>query len=334
MLPAYHLVMRWLPLVLVSSVAAAAPGQISFKVTQGDLWDVSSKLSQASGCRVSWFGASRHKIDLDVTSASVWDVLAKLEIDHGVQTRFTFGGVSIEAPTAGSSGQRMMMAGDLKPPPTWTKHWRVAGTHAVALLPAETGGRAARLIVLNQDAATIDRVVIERATANGRTVTVTPGAISKAVPCAPAIVELGLDSAPKKLSLKGYVVLQQPKTVERKIAVPLDDSVIDIAEGRLRVHVASRDRSGRREIHLGWDNMGDNVRVTAKLVDDQGAPITTTSHGSGSSSSGLGHESWTVAANPGKLYLVITLPSGSMVTEKLPFKFDNEPIEPVTSAAP
>lgn len=321
--------MRWLPVLLLSlsGVSSAAPGQITLKVQQGDLWDVASKLAQASGCRISWFGASRHKIDLDVTAASVWEVLAKLEVDHGVVSRFSWSGITMEVPI---SGQKVMSRGDLEPPPTWTRHWRVAGTQAVALLPGDpaSGGRTARLVVLDQDATTIDRVVIERATANGRKLTVTPGAGRATQACAPSVIDLALDGAPTKLSLRGHVVLQRATSIVHKIEVPLDDRVVDLSEGRLRVHIASSPRNTGREIHLGWDGMGEATRVTAKLVDEQGAPVTTAGHGSGYGSNGMGHERWTVSASPGKLFLIVSMPSRKTVTEKLPFRFDNEPIAP------
>lgn len=315
----------WFAGLVVAGTAVAAPGQISIKVSQGRIHDVTTQLSQASGCRVSAMSGDR--IDLDVTNASLWEVLAKLEVDFGLQSVFQRSMILVENPKS-TTGTSFARYGMLTPPPTFTRHWRVAGTWAVALLPSEAAGGNARLVLLGQDAYTIDKIVIDRATSGNKSIKVTATPPASTAACEPAVIPLALDTATKKISLRGHIVVKTAARAERKIAVPLDATVVDIAEGRLRMHLGSHvERGGSRQIRLSWDTMGDSIKLdTAQLVDDQGASVPASGRGSGSSGS-AGHQTWSISPTLTKLFVVVKLPTGATLEERVPLKLDNESIE-------
>ena len=309
-------------LVLMAAVADAAPRPINIKVQNGQLFDIARQLSDQSGCRVTAWGTA--KLDLDVTNATLWDALARLEVDHQIKTGFRTGGQIILEPK-GSPTANSFAAID--PQPSWTKHWRGALEWAVALLGDRAKARA-RLVLLGLSNGTIDKVVIDKATSGGKALKVAPGLPVSLSACEPGTVILDLDSDVKKLSLRGHVLVKVPKVIEKRVVVPLDDSVVDLAEGRLRIHVASMPPSnGRREVMINWDGMGTAVRVTTELVDDTGAPVKTSGRGSGFSSSGQAHESYSVPASA-KVTAILRIPSSATSDEKIPFKFDNETLDP------
>jgi hypothetical protein len=314
---------RLVVIATLSSSALAAPPPISIKVQNGSLYDVSRQLSEASGCRVTAFGNAT--VDLDITNATLWDVLAKLEVDYGIATRFRRAGQQI---VLEPKGRPSMPSFDIFPSnPTWTKNWRSANGWASALLPGQGATKRAQLALVGHESFTVEKVVIERAAMGAKAIKVTAGVPVSAGVCEPAVIELDLETDAKKLSLRGHVVIKQAKRIEKKVQVPLDDSVVDLAEGRLRIHIASRPSNGQREIHIGWDGMGESVKVDVQLVDEQGAPIRTNGRGSGYSSSGQGHEKFTLTPS-GKLFVILKLPSKTTTEEKIPFRFDNESLAP------
>ncbi len=308
-------------LVLVAAVAEAAPRPINIKVQNGHLFDIARQLSDQSGCRVTAFGTA--KLDLDVSNATLWDALARLEVDHQIRIGFRGGQILLDpkgTPVTSSFST-------LDPQPSWTRHWRGALEWAVALLGDHTKARA-RLVVLGLTNGTIDKVVIDKASSGGKPIKVAPGLPVALSACDPGVVILDLDSEVKKLSLRGHVIVKVPKVIEKRVAVPLDNSVVDIAEGRLRIHVASMPASnGRREVLINWDGMGSSVRVTTELVDDTGAPVKTSGRGSGYSSSGQAHESYSVPATA-RVTAILRIPGTATSDAKIPFKFDNETLDP------
>lgn len=314
-------------LLLISGVAAAAPGPITLKVKDAPLHEIARKLAEQSGCRIMGF-AAQAKASVDVTNATLWEVLAKLETTDGIYTQFRGSQIVLDTQQAQS---RVSWA--LSPAPTWTRHWRAgASGWAVALLGDTTGTRA-RLAVLGLSSGTIDKVTIAAAISNGKPLKATAGVPVALTACDPAVVSIELGGAPTKLTLRGQLAIKLPTVVERRIAVPLDDSVVDIAEARLRVHIASSLEAGNRSIHVGWDALGARVKIEAQLVDDQDQVVN--AHGRGSSSMGtMGSESFTVPGTATKLFVLLKMPGSGTVEEKVTFRFDNEPLDKPTRPTP
>lgn len=316
-----------LGLLLITGTAAAAPKSISIKVQNGQLFDVARQLSDQSRCRVSAFGID--KVTFDVANVTLWDALAKLEADHGIRTVFQRGGgISLET----KSGPARSSFNVLDPAPTWVKHWRSSPEWAVALLGDSSATRA-RLVVVGFENATVDKVVIDKASAGGRAITLATGVPVTLTACEPSAIVLDLPAPSTKLSVRGHVVARVPKQIEKRVVVPLDDSVVDIAEGRLRIHVASVLGNGARTVMVNWDGMGTPVRVTTELVDDTGAAVSASSRGSGYSSSGQASQSWSVPSSA-KVTAILRIPSAATSEVKIPFRFDNEPLDKPASPTP
>lgn len=309
-----------LGLLLMSGVALAAPRPISIKLQDAPLFELARQLSDQSGCRVSAFGID--KISFTVANLSLWEILAKLEADHGVRSVFQRGGgISLET----KPGPPRSSFNVLEPPPTWLKHWRSSPEWAVALLGDVAGSRA-RLVLLGFENATLDKVTIDKAATGGKSINVATGSPVTLTACEPGVVTVDLPTPATKLTLRGHAVIKVPVVIEKRVQVPLDDSVVDLAEGRLRLHVASLPGSGSRTVMVNWDGMGVPVRVSAELVDDTGAPISASGRGSTFSSSGQASQSWTVAASA-KVTAILRIPSTLTSEHKVPFRFDNEPLD-------
>jgi hypothetical protein len=309
-----------LGLLLMSGVALAAPKPISIKLQDAPLFDLARQLSDQSGCRVSAFGID--KLSFTAANLSLWEVLARLEAEHGIRTVFQRGGgISLEP----RSSPPRSSFNVLEPTPTWLRHWRSSPEWAVALLGDATPSRA-RLIVLGFDNASLDKVVIDKATAGGKSITVAAGSPVTLTACEPGVVTLDLSTPAGKLTLRGHAVVKVPKVIEKRVQVPLDDRVVDLAGGRLRIHVASMAGSGSRTVMVNWDGMGVPVRVTTELVDDTGAPISASGRGSAFSSSGQASQSWTVSSSA-KVTAILRIPSTQTTDQKVPFRFDNEPLD-------
>ena len=309
-----------LGLLLMSGVALAAPRPISIKLQDAPLFDLARQLSDQSGCRVSAFGID--KVSFTAANLSLWEVLAKLEADHGIRTVFQRGGgISLETKT--SPPRSSFNA--LDPTPTWLKHWRSSPEWAVALLGDASAARA-RLVILGFENATVDKVVIDKASTGGKAINVATGVPITMTACEPGAVVLDLPAPATKLTLRGYAVVKVPKVIEKRVQVPLDDTVVDIAEGRLRLHVATMPMNGARIVMVNWDGMGVPVRVTTELVDDTGKPINASGRGSAFSSTGQASQSWTVASSA-KVTAILRIPSAQTSEQKVPFRFDNEPLD-------
>ncbi len=312
-----------LGLLLIPGTAAAAPTRISIKVQNGQLFDVARQLSDQSGCRISVFVG--HNVTFDVANVSLWHALAKLEAAHGIRTMFQRGGgILLETKSGPPSALNV-----LDPAPTRVKHWRSSPEWAVALLGDSSATRA-RLALVGFESATVDKVIIDKASANGSAITLATGVPVTLTACEPGSIVLDLPAPSTKLSVRGYVVVKVPKQIEKRVVVPLDDSVVDIAEGRLRIHVASMLGTGSRTVMVNWDGMGTPVRVTTELVDETGAQIFASSRGSAYSSSGQSTQSWSVPSST-KVTVILRIPSAATNEVKVPFRFDNEPLDRPTA---
>lgn len=304
----------------MSGVAVAAPRTITLKVQDAPLYDVSRKLAEQSGCRIMGFTHTA-KVTLDVTNATLWDVLAKLEIDFGIQTQFRGSQIVLEQ----GAGQSRSYWG-IDPQPTWSRHWKGgAGGWATAVV-GDTVDTRAKLAILGLDAGTVEKITFDKAVSGGKNLKVSPGVPIQINPCEPAVVILDFDSAPKKLTLRGHALVRIPKQIEKRVAVPLDNSIVDIAEGRLRLHIGSKVDPNYRKIHVGWDGMGEQVKVSVALVDDQNKPVSTSGRGT-SSSMAMGSEDFTVDASLTKLFVVLKIPGTATTDEKVLFRFDNETLD-------
>ncbi len=318
-------------LVALAGVARAAPGTITLDVKNESLSDLATKLSRQSGCRVAAFGGPT--VDLSVANASLWEVLAELEAKQKIFSRVQYGTITLDLNGSARSNHPAQRGSFL----SWVSEWRSKGPWAIALVggsgwssaPPPQGESRARLLFIGQVPYSIDKLVIDAAAADKKPVKVTSTAHSVSA-CHIAELEITIPvPAVTKLSLRGHLALKVTKLVERKIEVPMDDRVADLAEGRLRVHVASKPfGSGQRDVHVGWDNMGDPVQITVDVVDEQGNSVRAGGRGSGTMGSGQGYESRTVPAGGGKLFVVLKIPGGPAADEKLPFKFDDEKLAP------
>lgn len=307
-----------LGVALISTAAAAAPRPVTIKVKDAPLYDVARMLGEQTGCRIAGF-ATAERVSLDVTNGTLWDVLAKLEVDYGILTQFRGGQLFLDK--RGASTRYW----GLEPNPTWSRHWRGGSSGwAVALLGDVVDTRA-RLVVLGVEGGAVDKLVIDKASAGARLVKTAPLPVPFGA-CEPAAIPLELDAAAAKLTLRGHLVIKLPKLLERRVTVPLDDSVVDVAEGRLRLHVASKLERGARVVHVGWDGMGDPANVSVALVDDTDTPVPTSGRGSTSSNT-MGSSDFTVAASLTKLVVVVRLPGTATSEEKVRFRFDGEPLD-------
>jgi hypothetical protein len=319
---------RW-PFVwlLVAPLALAAPTKpVTIHVTGAPLHEVARKLGDATGCM--FFPMGGQSIDLSVDKLPLWDVLTKLEVENQIYATVQMG--------------RVMLRDQAQPKePTWATDWRRWGEWAIAYKPGPPGGgrlmmsppsptaRSARLWVVGVRDATIDTVVIDAASA-GKAKGNLQSKIHDAVmaPCREGVIELSIDTAAPKVSFRGHVGLKVPKTVERRVAVPAGDEVVDFAEGRLRIHVASRAQGTSRQIHVGWDGMGEPTSIGVEIVDENGQPVPDTGRGSSSGGS-QGSSDRTVAVwTTGKRFAILTLASGAFTDETIPFRFDDVPLDP------
>ncbi len=319
---------RW-PLVwlLVAPLALAAPTKpITIHVKGAQLHEVARQLGDATGCM--FFPMASQPIDLSVDKLPLWDVLTKLEVENQIYATVQMG--------------HIMLRDQVTPKePTWASDWRRWGEWAIAYKPGPPGGgrlmmnppsptaRSARLWVVGVRDATIDTVVIDAATV-GKAKENLQSKIHDAVmgPCREGVIELSIDTAATRVSFRGHVGLKVPKTVERRVQVPAGDDVTDFAEGRLRIHVASRADGSGRQIHVGWDGMGERTSVGVAIVDENGQPVPVTGRGSSSSGS-QGSDDRSVAAwTTGKRFAILTLASGAFTDETIPFRFDDVPLDP------
>jgi hypothetical protein len=317
-------------LAALAGVAHAAPGAITLDVKNEQLSSLAAKLSQQSGCRIAAFNGPT--VDLSVANASLWEVLSDLEAKQKIFSRVQYGTITLDPNGSARSNMPAQRGSFL----SWVTEWRSKGPWAIALVggqgwsapPPPQGESRARLMLIGQLPYSIDKLVIDAAVADKKPVKVTTN-IRAASACHIAELDIVIPvPTVTKLSLRGHLVLKTSKLIERKVEVPIDDRVVDIAEGRLRIHVASKPVGAQRDIHIGWDNMGETVQISADVVDDQGASVRSSGRGSGTSSSGQGYESRTVAATGGKLFVVLRIPGGPAADEKLPFKFDDEKLTP------
>ncbi len=306
--------------------ALAAPPPITIQLKGGSVRDLAKVLESATSCHVMPMSAA--PITLSVTNKPIWQVLSKLET-AGLRARIEHGMISLTPHGFGHY-------------PSWVTDWHGHGAWATALVPGRGGGLFlrsgaakphVRLWLLGFEPYTFDKVVIERATSKRRPFQVTTRAPTfPPQPCDPASIDLELDlpSTARRVSLRGYIQVHTQATAIRKVEIPFDDSVVDVAEGRLRVHVASRPgrQPGYRRVHVGWDNMGDPATVKVTIVDGAGKPVHANTRGSGSSGS-AGHQDQGFQWITGKRYAILELPTAKGGnTEKIPFRFTNQSIVP------
>jgi hypothetical protein len=320
--------MRWpFAVVLAAQVAEAQPVTVN---VNGPLSELATQLSASSPCRFMALGTGQ--VNLAMTNVSTWDVLAKLEAQHGIHSRLTGGTIFLEPNPRPSSPNDPML--------TWAKDWQRHRSWAIAYAPGPryrmtySGGggpppdeRHARILLLGTQGYVIDKVVIERASAGKTTLSAETSIVTPSPwACDPATIDLTIKAAKSisTASVRGHVVVKLPRVAERRVAIPFNDDVVDIAEGRLRVHVASRPRgAGDREVYVSWDGMGEPTVLRVKIVDDKGQPVVSKSNSSSSSTS-QGRETRVIAWSSGTLYAVVTLPTkAAPLEEKIPFRFDN-----------
>jgi hypothetical protein len=313
--------------IVLATVSVAGAQPISVDVN-GSVRDLATHLSTVTSCRVVAMG--NESVNVKMANVSLWDVLAKTEAQHGIRSTIDMGMIRLESGTA----QRPNRIGAAL---SWTKDWQRFKAFAVGYAPGSrwgaSGERIARLLVLNTEHYSIEKVVFDSATADGAKISPSHTVDAASRPCEAATIELKLPVAATvtKVSLRGHVIARIAATVERRVAVPMNDDVVDLKEGRLRIHIASEPAgAGHRKVYVGWDSLGESMApIKVELVDDKGAPLSSGSQGS-SRGGGQGRETRKVAWNGmGTIYAVIKIPKPGTGTEyKLPFKFDNVPIDP------
>jgi len=311
-------------LALIGAADASPKGGITLHVKNASLQDVATQLSAASPCRVIPLGVARVTLSLD--NKSLWEVLARLETDANVSSTIEHGMINLnDTPRSNLS---------------WANDWRTRGPWAIAYAPGAGGLMMTRggvpavtdahLSLIGLQPYKVEKIVVERAVAGRKPFKVTAKLpMFPPMPCDTVTIGLELDVPPttQRVSVRGYIVAEIPSTQTRRVEVPFDDSVVDLAEGRLRIHVASRPSSGGREIYVGWDSLGDQVTIGVKIVDERDLPIQSSGGGSGSGGS-QGHRSIYTTWTSGKRYAILTLPSGVSTRDKIPFRFDNMPVKP------